>query len=41
MRWGMATSFVSNGVSTLHRLVFFVPSESIPKIDAILGRLKQ
>jgi len=39
MRWGMATTFASDNVSTLFRVVLFVPSESLPSVNTILARL--
>ncbi len=39
MRWGMATSFAPSGPSTLFRVVFFVPDDAVPAIDALIDRL--
>jgi hypothetical protein len=41
MRWGMASSFASDGVSTLHRVVFFIPEDSVGRVNPILERLQQ
>jgi hypothetical protein len=40
IRWAVATSFASDDVSTLYRLAFFIPVDSVGTVEAILRRLQ-
>lgn len=40
IRWGMATAFAPRGPAMLFRVVLYVPTESVQKVEAVLDRLE-